>query len=102
MNNFPKKIYLTDGLGERTFCENRITDNDEMYVSAADLHDILECNHQLSEGNCVWCNAEDFPVDEKGNRIKTANVENAIGWHIDHFENCPVVLIEKLFIGAIK
>lgn len=40
--DFPGRLFLTDGAGKRTFSDDRITDNDVEYVKVGDLMKICE------------------------------------------------------------
>ncbi len=64
------------------------------------LEDILERNHQSLDNGCPWCEAEEYPVDEKGEAVEMAC--DATEWHCDHYENCAVTMIEELLAGKYE
>ena len=74
----------------------------ELLIEAAEvLEKLLEKISQQSEGGCAFCFADDFPVkgDKKG--YDDVPAEDAEEWHIEHYENCPVLQIEAA-LAAIK
>lgn len=51
-------------------------------------------NETNGSGSCRYCQAEEYPVDENGERIDVGDsVENA-EWHIDHEKWCPSQIID--------
>lgn len=60
------------------------------------VHTVLEYIYQHSEGSCPLCHVEDYPVkgDKKGYDEVTA--EEAKYWQIDHHDDCPVLVLERL------
>lgn len=68
----------------------------------AALEDILERNHQMLDGDCPWCGAEDSPVDKNGKEIPFGNCEDAIEWRCAHSETCAVTMIEDLLTGKYE
>ena len=51
-----------------------------------------------SDGNgyCRYCGAEDYPVDETGNKILGEDLTDAVEYHFDHADTCPSVLMSAL------
>ena len=67
-----------------------------MSDKARAIEEILEFIHQHSEGGCPLCGTEDCPVlgDEKG--YENVSSENAEEWRLDHYNDCPVVVLEHI------
>ena len=54
------------------------------------LHDILERNHQMIQGSCPWCGAEDYLSEDEES------------YHCDHNDDCAVTMIEALLAGRYE
>lgn len=60
------------------------------------LHSILEgVTDRIDDGYCPLCEAEEVPVDKDGTIIMGDDVSMAHEWREQHYENCPVAMIEK-------
>jgi len=66
------------------------------------LQDLLEYNHQMSDGYCPWCQAEEYPINEQGKPIENGSLAMVDSYAITHSEQCAVTLIENIFNGKYK
>lgn len=46
-------------------------------------------------GTCRYCGADDYAVDEQGNRIYGDNVSDAVEYHFPHAEWCPSLILDN-------
>lgn len=65
------------------------------------LQDILERNDQMTadNGRCPWCGAEEYGVDENGNRVSGGEADE---FRTDHEEYCAVTLIEAALAACLE
>ena len=69
-------------------------------LTACDI--FQESIYQLSEGLCILCGGEDYPVcgDKKG--YDEVDAEDAEEWRLAHKESCPLIIFEAAIAKALK
>ena len=69
-------------------------------LTACDI--FQESIYKLSEGLCILCGGEDYPVcgDKKG--YDEVDAEDAEEWRLAHKESCPLIIFEAAIAKALK
>ena len=69
-------------------------------LTACDI--FQESIYKLSEGLCILCGGEDYPVcgDKKG--YDEVDAEDAEEWRLAHKESCPLIIFEAAIEKAHK
>lgn len=72
-------------------------ENAALRADNAGLINVCKIIHENEEewGQCRYCHAESYPVDEHGNKLEAEDTENAQEYWTDHEDWCPSAIIDN-------